>query len=97
MSTYQGQCGACNTSGDCAGAPVLPTDTAQLSSGMRTGLLTDATVFNHQLATGRTQFASAGEYLRYKKARTLTGSLQYGGWRGAQSVIIKNLNEAGCP
>lgn len=97
MSTYQGQCGACNTSGDCASSPILPTETAQLSSGMRTGLLTDATVLNHQVATGRTQFASAGEYLRYKKARALTGSLQYGGWRPAQSVIIKNLNEAGCP
>ena len=97
MSTYQGQCGWCDTSGNCSGSPVLPTETAQMSSGMRTGLLTSATVLNHQLASGRTQFASAGEYLHYKKARALTGSLQYGGWRGPQSVIIKNLNEAGCP
>ena len=89
---YQGMCGgACN-----GGAPVLPKPESQLSSGMRTNLLGDAIVYQHQVTTDKKQFASATDYMRYKKARILSGTPLCVAGRPPQSAIITRLIETGC-
>ena len=95
MSTYQGMCGSsgCNSG---AGAPVLPKPESQLSSTMRTNLLGDAVVYQHQVTTGKQQFASAADYMRFKKARILSGTPLCVAGRPPQSAIITRLIETGC-
>ena len=97
MSTYQGLCGgACNGG---ASAPVLPKPESQLSSHMRTNLLGDALVYQHyqhQITTGKKQFASATDYMRFKKAQILSGTPLCVAGRPPQSAIITRLIETGC-
>ncbi len=94
MSMYQGMCGGACQGG--AGAPVLPKPESQLSSHMRTNLLGDALVYQHQVTTGKTQFKSATDYMRYKKARILSGTPLCVAGRPPQSAIITRLIETGC-
>jgi hypothetical protein len=94
MSTYQGMCG-----GTCSGgatAPVLPKPESQLSGGQRTNLLGDALIYQHQLTTDKQQFTSATDYMRFKKARILSGTPLCTKGRPPQSAIIKNLLAFGC-
>lgn len=86
MSTYQGACGTCGSP-----APILPTHERQLSGTMRTNLLSEAVIFQHQRTTGKTQFASAADYMRYKKARVMAATPLCTAGRPPQSVIIENL------
>lgn len=93
MSTHQGSCG-----GECnEGAPVLPKLESQLSVGQRTSLLAEATIYYHQVTTGKQQFASASDYLRYKKARLMAGTPVCTAGRPPQSAIIAGLIATGCP
>lgn len=94
MSTYQGMCGGSCNGG--AGAPVLPKPESQLSSHMRTNLLGDAVVYQHQVTTGKQKFASAADYMRFKKARLLSGTPLCVAGRPPQSAIITRLIETGC-
>ncbi len=94
MSTYQGMCGGACQGG--AGAPVIPKPESQLSSSMRTNVLGDALVYQHQVTTGKKQFASATDYMRYKKARILAGTPLCVAGRPPQSAIITRLIETGC-
>jgi hypothetical protein len=93
MSTYQGSCG-----GECGtGAPVLPKLESQLSGGQRTSLVSEATIYYHQVTTGKQQFASAADYMRYKKARIMAGTSLCTAGRTPQSSIITGLIATGCP
>ena len=92
MSTYQGSCGVeCGTS-----APVLPKLESQLSGGQRTSLVAEATIYYHQITTGKQQFASASDYLRHKKARIMAGTPICTSGRPPQSAIIAGLIATGC-
>ena len=89
---YQGMCG-----GSCGDvAPVLPTPESQLSGGQRTSLVSEATIYQHQRLTGKTQFTSSSDYISYKKARLLAGSSSCTKSRPPQSAIIKDLIAVGC-
>lgn len=91
MSMYQGLCGSC------ADTPiVLPAPERQLSSAQRTSLLSEAVIYQHQRTTGKTQFASAMEYLRYKKARVMAGTPLCTAGRPPQSSIVTGLIATGC-
>ncbi len=76
MSEWQGRCA------------VLPNDNTQLTSGMRMGIVSAATIYNE--ATPRQKFASAADYIQYKKARVLAGSGTSTG-RPPQSAAIAGL------
>jgi hypothetical protein len=91
MSTYQGMCGACG-----AGAPVLAKPESQLSGGQRTSLLSEATIYRHQLTRPKKQFKSASDYLRFKKAAVMSGTPVCTSGRLPQSAIITDLIATGC-
>ena len=97
MSTYQGMCGVCDPdTATCSGSPVLPSHTGQLTGNQRTGILAEATLYNHQFISGRTQFASGMDYIRYKKARILAGSAAYTKGRPPPSAATADLIKNGC-
>jgi hypothetical protein len=76
MSEWQGVCGA-----------ILPTQTAQLSSGMRTSLVASATIYT---SGKRSRFTSAADYLQYKKSQVLAGAQPPVG-RPLQSAAVAAL------
>jgi hypothetical protein len=96
MSTYQGACGP-------YGSPVLPSPEGMLSSTQRQTAKADAALYGHvnaaRVASGRPayQFASAADYLRYKKARVLANAATNDPYRGAPSAAIAAMQRAGCP
>jgi hypothetical protein len=100
MSTWQGLCGTCNSTG-CATAPVLPTENAQLSSGGRTALLSDTNVFVHavraqaQKGTSSPTFKSAAAYMQYKKAQILV-SPNAVSYKNARPPISSLVVGVGC-
>jgi len=105
MSTYQGTCGGCDLSAGvaCWAAPVLPTFEGSLSSTQRQSAKADAALYGHvnaaRVASGQAayQFASATDYLRYKKARILANSATNDPFRGPPSAAIAATQRAGCP
>lgn len=62
----------------------------QLSPGQRTSLTRDATIFNEQRASQRTQFASSADYISYKKAQVIAAS-KASTVLPAQSSIVTSL------
>jgi hypothetical protein len=96
MSTFQGQCGYCDPSG-CWPAPVFPGQTEQFGGSDSKEFRATATVYGHALLTQQKRFASATDYLRYKKGLIAAGSA--GGYRPyrAPPAPIADMIAAGCP
>jgi hypothetical protein len=86
MSTYQGTCGSCGSS-----SPVLPSADRQLSGAQRTNLLSAAIVYEDKRTSGKTQFSSAAEYMRYKTARAMAATPLCTAGRPPQSAIVEAL------
>ncbi len=103
MSTYQGTCGSTTDPSGGWGAPVLPTYEGALSSTQRQAAKADAALYGHvnaaREASGRAayQFASATDYLRYKKARLLANPATNDPYRGPPSAAIAAIQRKGCP
>jgi hypothetical protein len=105
MSTYQGTCGGCDASAGtvCWGSPVLPSSEGTLTSTQRLAGKADAALYGHvnaaRIASGRAayQFASATDYLRYKKARVLANPATNDPFRGPPSAAIAAIQRTGCP
>lgn len=99
MSQYQGMCGGCDPSSGvaCWSSPVLPSFEGSLSSTQRLSAKADAALFNHVKSAGPTyKFASAEEYLRYKKARVLANAATNDPYRGAPSSAVAAMQREGC-
>ena len=97
MSTHQGACGTDWSS------PVLPSPEGMLSSTQRQAAKADAALYGHvnaaRVSTGRPayQFASAADYLRYKKARILANPATNDPYCGPPSAAIAAMQRSGCP
>jgi hypothetical protein len=102
MSTYQGECGYCDPSGNCWPAPVFPGQTEQFGGSDQKEFRATASVYGHALQvrqSGRApRFASATDYLRYKKGAIAAGSASgYRPYRPPPSAAIADMISAGCP
>ena len=84
-------------------APVLPSHEGSLTSYQRQAAKADAALYGHvnaaRAASGQAsyKFASATDYLRYKKARILANPATNDPYRGAPSAAIAATQRAGCP
>lgn len=101
MSTYQGTCGACDASGTCCPAPVLPSYESHLSTAQLRDLKSAAIVYTEAVtvkrAGGVPRFTSHADYIKYRRAQTLAGGAsRLPPCRAPQSAIITQLEAVGC-
>jgi hypothetical protein len=101
MSTFQGQCGYCDPSG-CWSSPVFPGQTEQFGASDQREFRATATVYGHVVAEKRrgevVRFASATDYMRYKKGLLAAGSAAgYRPYRPPPSAAIASMIATGCP
>lgn len=101
MSTYQGTCGACDTSGSCCPAPVLPSYESHLSTAQLRDLKSAAIIYTEAITTKRAggvpRFRSHADYIKYRRAQALTGGAsRLPPCRAPQSAIITQLEAVGC-
>lgn len=102
MSTFQGQCGYCDPSGNCWPAPVFPGQTEQFGASDQKEFRATAAVYGGVLSTklagGVPRFTSATDYLRYKKGQLAAGSAAgYRPYRPPPSAAIADIIATGCP
>ena len=101
MSTFQGQCGYCDPSG-CWSSPVFPGQTEQFGASDQREFRATAVVYGHVVARKQrdevVRFASATDYLRYKKGLLAAGSAAgYRPYRPPPSAAIASMIATGCP
>ena len=102
MSTFQGQCGYCDPSDGCWPSPVFPGQTEQFGASDQKEFRATATVYGSTVAAQRrgevVRFASATDYLRYKKGLIAAGSAGgYRPYRPPPSAAIESMIATGCP